>query len=143
VKASREQYLAERRKRYRDDPAYREAVVARVKARYESKGFAPRGCNKPRTITTLDGRLVIVIGLGAVSGLLGVSKKAVRRYMAEGIIEPVVIDDLGRKWFSKADAEVVAALVSGQSKRREPIWRLKRRVEQARQEGSKSEGPQV
>jgi len=76
-----------------------------------------------------------LIGLGQACEQLGVSKKALRRYENEGIV-PVNhhFDDKGRRWYHPHFVDFLAPLLSEQAKKREPLWRLKTRVEQAWQE---------
>lgn len=90
-----------------------------------------RGCNKPREFV-IDGEPMKLIGLGQACSQLGVSKKTLRRYEDEEVI-PLNhhFDDQGRRWYGPKFVAFLAPLLRGQAKKREPLWRLRTRVEQA------------
>ena len=133
----RERILKQKRERYQRDLAHRAAKQAEAKARYKpvrTPSGRKRGRNKDR-VTYVEGKAIILVGLGSLADLCGVSKTAINRYEKRGVI-PLnrLVDSSGRRWYPKPFAEWLAVQLKNQSKKREPLWRLKGRVEQAWQE---------
>jgi len=131
----RERVLRQKRLRYRNDLAHRSAKQEAAKARYkpvQKPVERKRGRNKPRVHALPSGRLVLLLGLGELADLCGLSKQVICRYEKAGVI-PLnrIVDGAGRRWYPKPFAEWLASLLQNQSRLREPLWRLKRRVEQA------------
>lgn len=131
----RERVLAERQKRYQEDPDYRKAVKARAKASYTPKGtpkYKPRGRNRPKPYLLPGGRLTVLIGLGQLADECGVGKQAIRRYEDRGVIpRNFVRDHRGRRWYLRDFADFLVPLLRGQARRKEPLRSLSARVEQA------------
>lgn len=144
IEARRRRQREQKRRRYRDDEDYRERVKARARARYAPKsGVAkkrPRGWNKPRAIP-INGRLVRCLSLGHAASILGVARSALRRYDQRRVIPPNrLVDSRGRRWYPEAFVMAIAPIFREQRRLREPLWRLRERVERvwraARDEGS-------
>jgi hypothetical protein len=95
-----------------------------------------RGCNKPKEFVVNDERITL-ISFGQACAQLGVSKKALRRYEDEQIV-PINhhFDDQGRRWYHPEFVAFLTPLLREQAKKREPLWSLKTRVEQAWQEAT-------
>jgi len=90
-----------------------------------------RGHNKPRDFV-IDGATVTLVGLGQACDQLGVSKKALRRYETEDVVPTNhLFDEQGRRWYHPKFIEFLAPLLVEQAKKREPLWKLRTRVEQA------------
>lgn len=134
----RERILKQKRERYAKDQKHREAKQKAAKGRYKpvkKPSARKRGRNKDKVHLLPDGRLIVLVGLGSLADLCGVSKQAICRYEKRRTI-PInrIVDAAGRRWYPKPFAEWLAPLLQRQSAKREPLWRLKRRVEQAWQE---------
>jgi len=108
-----------------DDGAFKSTGLRRTKR------VGPRGRNKPRVFLVGDDEVTLV-GLGCVCDAVGISKKAFRGYEEVGAV-PInrVIDEKGRRWYHPKFVEFLVPLLEGQSERRDPLWKLKARVEQA------------
>jgi len=133
----REEILAAKKKRYREDEDYRRAILARSRASYRAKpgGRPRRGRNRPKPYMWPDGQLTVLIGLGQLADMCGVTKQAIRRYEARGVI-PVnhLVDRRRRRWYPLEFANFLAPLLQQQAKRRSPLRCLALRVEQAWQQ---------
>lgn len=132
--ARRERILKQKRDRYKNDAKHRAAKLAAAKRRKKSHkpSCRRRGRNKPKVYTFPNGQLILLLGLGQAADICGVSKSTLRRYEAEGVI-PLnrLVDRRGRRWYPKPFILWLSFLLQDQSRRREPLWCLKRRVEQA------------
>lgn len=134
----REEILAAKRKRYREDEAYRKAIRDRSRASYQAKssGRRPRrGRNRPKPYMWPDGKLTVLIGLGQLADMCGVTKQAIKRYEERGVI-PInrLIDHRKRRWYPLEFASFLVPFFQDQAKRRIPLLRLSLRVEQAWQQ---------
>jgi hypothetical protein len=121
----------ERRTKYATDAERREAQRKAAKERYVPKGPNRRGPNKPKTIIVGD-VTATVIGLGEAARRLGMTKGTLRGYDDRGVIPANShVDSEGRRWYPEAYVDFLAPLLADQGRRREPLWRLKARVEDA------------
>lgn len=131
----REGILADKKRRYQEDPAYREAIKARARADYDPKPKRerrPRGPNKPRLFPLPGGGFTYLIGLGQLADKCGLSKQVLRRYEKDGVIPTNrLVDRGGRRWYSREFVEFLVPLLREQSNRREPLLVLASQVEQA------------
>lgn len=127
-----------KRDRYANDPELRAKKIAAAKARYEKRKKRiktlrkARGRNKPRPYMMPDGRMTILLSLGAAADECGVAKKTLISYEEREII-PInrLIDDNHRRWYPREFVAFLKPLLEGQSSRRDPLWKLKSRVEHA------------
>jgi hypothetical protein len=129
----RERVLDDRRRRYQEDPAYRAAQLERSKSARskDSKPAKPRSPNHPR-IFEIGGFPVLMVGLGAAAEKVGLSKKGFRTLDDDGVIpRNRLIDSLGRRWYPSDYVDWLVPHLAEQSKKREPKWILKERVEHA------------
>lgn len=130
----REEILASKRRRYQEDEVYRRAIRDRARANYQAKpGARPRrGRNRPKPFMRPDGKLTVLIGLGQLADMCGVTKQAIRRYEQRGVI-PInrIVDHRGRRWYLLEFANFLAPLLQQQAKQRSPLRCLAERVEQA------------
>lgn len=128
-----------KRDRYANDEDHREKVKAKAKARYGAKRKnqikrlrKARGRNKPKAWMCPKGKHILLMGLGATADACNLSKKTFLSYEEREVI-PInrVIDEQGRRWYPREFVEFLKPLLEKQSIRREPLWKLTRRVEQA------------
>jgi hypothetical protein len=131
-----------KRDKYANDPEHREKKKAEARARYAAKRRdriqklrRARGRNKPKPYILPNGKTTLLIGLGATADACGISKKTLVAYEERGVI-PInrLIDVNSRRWYPKEFVAFLKPLLENQSSQREPLWRLKRRVERAWQE---------
>ena len=131
----RERILKQKRDRYKKDEEHRAAKLAKSNSRYKKvkkPSGRKRGRNKPKVHALPNGKLILLLGLGQAADLCGVSKQTFRRYETQSVI-PLnrLVDAVGRRWYPKPFVEWLVPLLQRQSAQREPLWCLKRRVEQA------------
>ena len=142
----RDKERARKRKKYAADPELRQRKIAAAKARYRKQrqhgwagdGGPPpkthlvRGRNKPRPWVMPDGRIITVVSAGEAADTCGVSKRTFVNYETRGVIPANrLMDERGRRWYPESFVSWLAVLLKNQSERREPLWRLRRRVERA------------
>ena len=140
-----------KRDRYAADAEFREKKKADAKAQYEKrkkrmkrlrKAVKRRGRNKPRPYALPDGRMTMLLSLGDAADECGVSKKTLITYDTQEIIPTNrLIDTRHRRWYPREFIAFLKPLLEGQSSRRDPLWRLKQRVEQAWDEAQDGEIP--
>jgi len=123
-----------RREKYQRDAEHREKVKDAAKSRYTptvGKGRPKGAANRPRHAKIGD-QLVLVLGLGAAAERLGLTKATLRNYDDKGIIpRNRTVDGLNRRWFPEAFIEFLKPIFADQRRRKDPLWRLKVRVETA------------
>lgn len=130
----RDKILYQRRCLYADDPKVRAAQLERVRARRAEKEPAPAKKRAPnqRRVFEVVGFPVIMVSLGEAAQRVNLSKKGFRTLDDEEVIpRNRLIDRLGRRWYPSDFIEWLVPFLSEQSKKREPRWLLKERVEQA------------
>lgn len=131
----RERVNADRKKKYHENAEVKKAKQEASRSRYQPKGRTGRGPNKSKTIEH-EGATVVLIGLGEAARRLGITKTTLRAYDEQRIIpRNRVTDDRAprsvRRWYPEAFIEFLKPLLVDQGRRREPLWSLKRRVEDA------------
>lgn len=73
-----------------------------------------------------------MISFGQACESLGLSKKTFRRYEDTSTVpNNRLVDHHGRRWYLPEFVEFLKPLLVDQSDRREPLWSIKARVEQA------------
>lgn len=120
----REELAAKRRRRYADDPEYRERVRTRAVESFRRKrdeklkaqGGVPkparsRGFNRPRVMEQ-DGKSILLHGVGIFADHVGVSVQSITSWEQEKIAPPpTVIDEMNRRWYSDAHINLIAHVV--------------------------------
>lgn len=126
-----------KKKRYAEDDDYRQRQIDAAKARYQRtkpkpRGRKPRGPNKPKPHFLADGRLISLLSAGAAAEAVGISKRTLISYEDKEVI-PLnrLMDAQGRRWYPDEFIEFLKPLLAHQSDLREPLWRLKKRVQLA------------
>lgn len=142
LKRRRERQRERARERYHTDADYRARKRSATRARYipvDKKKTKKRrvrrkarGRNKPRPYTLPDGRVILLVGLGQAADTIGLTKKTLRGYEEKGVI-PINrrLDSRGRRWYPQEFVDWLAPMFVEQSKRREPLWSLRQRVERS------------
>lgn len=103
--------LAKRRKKYANDPEYREAIKERSRRRWREelkKGGREKG-KKPEKrylrpkIVVIRGHEVRVYGIGELADLIGYTVATLKNWEKLGVLPPATaVDGHGRRWFSVA-----------------------------------------
>ena len=108
--------LSEKRKRrYEEDPEYREKVKAAARKRWQDQRKA-RGGGEPRTrggnsprVLPVGGRDVLVYGVSEYASRVDRDVQTISAWEERGIVpSPTVIDELGRRWYSESHMDLVA-----------------------------------
>jgi len=137
-----------KRRRYAEDPELRRRKIDSAKSRYQKQkhigwagdaGPPPKkvgrrigGRNKSRPWILPNGRVINLVGVGEAADICCVSKRTLINYETKGVIPCNRLkDERGRRWYPKVFAEWLSSLLKDQSETREPLWRLRRRVETA------------
>jgi hypothetical protein len=108
---NKEKILAKRRKRYAEDPEYRESIKARSRKRWREelrKGGREKG-KKPGKrylrpkVVVIRGIDVKVFGIGEFADLIGYTVATLKNWERLGILpQATAVDGHGRRWYSKA-----------------------------------------
>lgn len=129
-----------KKKRYEENDDYRQRQIDNAKARYQRTkpkpvGRKPRGPNKPKPHFLPDGRLISLLSAGAAAKAIGISKRTLISYEEKEVIPTNrLMDDRGRRWYPDEFIEFLKPILEHQSDLREPLWRLKQRVQLAWQD---------
>ena len=107
---NREQILAKRKRRYRSDNAYREAILARRRT-------ARRRQREEKRAAGLDDRRVIrtdrttYVSIGRLAGMINRQVQTIRNYHREGVLpEPLAHDSRGWRLYTVSQATMMAQL---------------------------------
>lgn len=131
-----------KRDRYAEDEEYRQRKIEAAKRRYHAKKKTKtktkpsgRGFNKPKPWMLADGTLTTLVSSGEAASICNLSSRTLAIYEKKGII-PInrILDDCGRRWYPKPFVIWLSELLGQQTNKREPHWKLKRRVERAWQD---------
>lgn len=122
----REELLARRRARYKDDESYREKQKRRAKRKTISQAA-------PSLKLLVHGEPVEFVPLSRAAALTGVSKKTFRVLDDTGVIprHRFIDPTTKRRWYPLSYVEWLIPFLAEQRESRIPHWLLKERVGQA------------